>query len=92
MAKSRAIHFAKIAWFVRLIEYRPTDLVPAPVLHERQSYENPINLRVEGKKVGSAAIGTPHNLEHIDVGIGKTCVHVNHGTHRQRPREVHHPS
>src|SRR6267154_5381792 len=89
-----AIHFTKIA-MVRQIDRIQADanLVPAPVLHERKVHMKiSINLRVEGKESREArAIRNPYIiLEHVDVGIGKTRVHVNHGTHRQRPREVHH--
>src|SRR5437879_4303071 len=89
-----AAHFAKIA-MVREIERIQADanLVTAPVLHERQvQMEISINLCAEGEK--SRETRTIRHpcvvLDYIDVGVRKTCVDVNHRTHRQRPWEVEH--
>src|SRR5258708_32290471 len=84
-----AVHFAKIA-MVREIDRIQADanLVPAPVLHERQGHMKiSINLRVKGKESRETrAIRNPRIiLEHNDVGIGKNCGHVNPWPQRQRP-------
>src|SRR5258708_24975279 len=76
-----AVHFAKIA-MVREIDRIQADanLVPAPVLHERQvQMKISINLCVERKESRETrTIRQPCViLENINVGVEQTCVDVN---------------
>src|SRR6267143_7047632 len=89
-----AVHLSKISVVREIDRIQPhANLVPAPVLHERQAQMKiSINLRIDGKESWEArAIRQPYVvLEHVDVGIGKARVHVYNRAHGQQPRKAEH--
>src|SRR5437588_5655368 len=78
-----AVHLSKISVVREIDRIQPhANLVPAPVLHQRQAQMKiSINLRIDGKESWEArAIRQPCVvLEHVDVRIGKARVHVSTG-------------
>lgn len=88
------VHIVKIA-VVREIDRieSDTNLVPTPTSEKRQvQMKISISLRIEGKEGREAlSIRCPAViLQHVDIGIRKTCMDVNNWTHGERPREMDH--
>src|SRR5882762_4595901 len=88
------VHIVKIA-VVREIDRieSDTNLVPTPTPEERHvQMKISISLRIEGKESREALPIWYARviLQHVDIGIRKTCMDVNNWTHRERPREMDH--